>query len=97
MRGAVKQLSADRRKRIMADKIIIYGTDTCPFCHQARAAYGDRAVYVNVDEEPEKLKEMLVLTGGRQQVPVIVEGEKVTVGFVGEISLRGGIPLFGGT
>jgi glutaredoxin len=52
---------------------------------------------VNVDENPEKLKEMLVLTGGRQQVPVIVEGEKVTVGFAGEVSLRGGIPLFGGT
>jgi hypothetical protein len=50
-----------------------------------------------VDEYPEKLKEMLVLTGGRQQVPVIVEGEKVTVGFAGEVSLRGGIPLFGGT
>jgi hypothetical protein len=28
MRGTVKQLFADRRKRIMADKIIIYGTDT---------------------------------------------------------------------
>jgi len=52
---------------------------------------------VNVDEDPEKLKEMLTLSGGRQQVPVIVEGEKVTVGFAGEVSLRGGIPLFGGT
>jgi len=40
---------------------------------------------------------MLALTGGRQQVPVIVEGEKVTVGFAGDISLRGGIPIFGGT
>ncbi len=43
------------------------------------------------------MKEMLALTGGRQQVPVIVEGEKVAIGFVGEVSLRGGIPLFGGT
>jgi hypothetical protein len=50
-----------------------------------------------VDQDPEKLKEMLALTGGRQQVPVIVEGEKVAIGFVGEVSLRGGIPLFGGT
>jgi len=40
---------------------------------------------------------MLVLSGGRRQVPVIVEGEKVTVGFAGDISLRGGIPIFGGT
>ena len=50
-----------------------------------------------MDENPEKLKEMLALSGGRQQVPVIVEGEKVTVGFAGDISLRGGIPIFGGT
>jgi len=50
-----------------------------------------------VDQDPEKKKEMLALTGGRRQVPVIVEGEKVAIGFVGEVSLRGGIPLFGGT
>ena len=52
---------------------------------------------MNVDEDPDKRKEMLVLSGARQQIPVIVEGEKVTVGFLGETSLRGGIPLFGGT
>lgn len=50
-----------------------------------------------MDENPEKLKEMLALSGGRQQVPVIVEGDKVSVGFAGDISLRGGIPIFGGT
>jgi glutaredoxin 3 len=85
------------REEFMADKIIIYGTDTCPFCNQARAAYGDRAVYVNVDEDSEKLKEMLALTGGKRQVPVIVEGDKVSVGFAGDVSLRGGVPIFGGT
>jgi len=52
---------------------------------------------VNVDKDSEKMKEMLALTGGRQQVPVIVEGAKVAVGFAGEVSMRGGIPLFGGT
>lgn len=76
---------------------MIYGTDTCPFCVQAREAYGDRAVFINVDNDAEKLKEMLALSGGRRQVPVIVEGDKVKVGFAGETSLRGGIPLFGGT
>jgi glutaredoxin 3 len=81
----------------MAGEIIIYGTDTCPFCIQARAAYGDRAVFINVDEDPERLGEILTLSGGKRQVPVIVEGDKVTVGFAGDVSLRGGIPLFGGT
>jgi glutaredoxin len=50
-----------------------------------------------VEKNPEQLKAMLRLSGGRHQVPVIVEGEKVIVGFAGEVSLRGGIPLFGGT
>jgi len=81
----------------MEDKIIIFGTNTCPFCNQPRAAYGDRAVYVNVEEDPEKLNEMLILTRGKRQVPVIVEGEKVSVGFAGDVSLRGGVPFFGGT
>lgn len=81
----------------MTDKIIIYGTHTCPFCNQAREAYGDKATFVDVDNNPEKLDEMLKLSQGRRQVPVIAEGDKVVVGFVGEVSLRGGTPLFGGT
>jgi hypothetical protein len=40
---------------------------------------------------------MLALSGGKRQVPVIVEGDKVTVGFYGEATLRGAVPLFGGT
>lgn len=40
---------------------------------------------------------MLALSSGKMQVPVIVEGDKVTIGFAGDTSLRGGIPLFGGT
>jgi glutaredoxin 3 len=86
-----------RRKQIMPDKIIIYGTDTCPFCQQARAAYGERATYINIDFQPEKLEEMLALSGGKMQVPVIWDGDKVMIGFMGDVSLRGGIPLFGGT
>jgi len=81
----------------MADKIVIYGTDTCPFCTQARTAYGDRAIFVNVDLDPEKLEDMLFLSGGKRQVPVIVDDGRVSVGFQGDTSLRGGIPLFGGT
>ena len=40
---------------------------------------------------------MLTHSGGSMQVPVVVDGDKVTVGFAGDVSLRGGIPLFGGT
>ena len=81
----------------MARKIIIYGTETCPFCIRAREAYKDRAVFINVDKDQDKLEEMLALSGGKRQVPVIVEGDTVKVGFLGEASLRGAGPLFGGT
>jgi hypothetical protein len=40
---------------------------------------------------------MLAYSKGKMQVPVIVDGDKVTVGFAGEVSLRGGISIFGGT
>ncbi len=40
---------------------------------------------------------MLAYSRGKMQVPVIVESDRVAVGFLGEASLRGGIPLFGGT
>jgi glutaredoxin len=32
---------------------------------------------------PSKLQEMLKLSGGKRQVPVIVQGDKVTVGYGG--------------
>lgn len=47
--------------------------------------------------DPEKLEEMLKYSGGKTEIPIIVEGSKVTVGFAGDASLRGGIPLMGGT
>jgi hypothetical protein len=39
---------------------------------------------------------MLALTGGKGQVPVIVDGGKVTIGFLGEAFLRGAVPITGG-
>jgi len=50
-----------------------------------------------VENDPEKMKEMLGYSGGKTQVPVIVDGDRVTVGFMGDVSLRGGIPIMGGT
>jgi hypothetical protein len=52
---------------------------------------------VNVESDPVRLEEMLVYTGGTMQVPVIVEGDKVTTGFAGSTALPAGLPLFGGT
>ena len=39
--------------------------------------------YRNVLKDPASLAEMLRLVGGRRDVPVVVEGEKATVGYGG--------------
>jgi len=38
---------------------------------------------VDVKKEASRLQEMLMLSEGKRQVPVIVEGEKVTIGYGG--------------
>jgi len=50
---------------------------------EARSAYGDRARYVNVQKDPAGMKEMLAFSKGSRQVPVIVDGTKVTIGYGG--------------
>ena len=53
------------------------------------------AIYFNVEKDPDKFDEMLTFSGGKAKVPVIVEGDKVTVGFVGDASVQGSISLSG--
>ena len=67
----------------MGDKVIIYGKSTWPYTNKARSAYGDSATYVDVAQQPEKLKEMLKYSEGVRKVPVIVEGDKVEIGYGG--------------
>ena len=70
----------------MADEVLIYGKDGCPYTVAARDDYQNRGVpfrYINVKKEPGELERMLALTKGQRRVPVIVEGGKVTIGFGG--------------
>jgi len=46
-------------------------------------AYGKKAKYFDVKSDSAKLQEMLKLSGGVRQVPVILESGKVTVGYGG--------------
>jgi glutaredoxin 3 len=46
-------------------------------------AYGDDAEFVDITTNREQLEEMLEYTGGVRKVPVIVQGEKITVGYGG--------------
>jgi glutaredoxin len=40
-------------------------------------------IYRDVKEDAQAMEEMLRLTRGNRQVPVVVEGEKVIIGFGG--------------
>lgn len=46
-------------------------------------AFGGKAVYIDVKANPDKLPEMLKISGGTRQVPVIVKNGKVTIGYGG--------------
>lgn len=67
----------------MSPKVRIYGTGSCPYTQKARKAYGERAIFVDVGSSPTALEEMLRYSKGKRQIPVIVEGEKITIGFGG--------------
>jgi len=67
----------------MSKKVIIYGKAGWPHTDKARSAYGDKAAYFDVQKDIKKLEEMLKHSGGRREVPVIVEGSKTLVGYGG--------------
>jgi glutaredoxin len=46
-------------------------------------AYGNKAKYVDVKSDNAQLQEMLKLSGGLKQVPVILEGGRVKIGYGG--------------
>jgi len=64
----------------------IYGKDTWPYTQAARDDYARRHIafeYINVKKSADELKRMLEFSNGRRAVPVIVDGDKVTIGFGG--------------
>jgi glutaredoxin 3 len=66
--------------------VLIFGKDTCPYTQAARDDFAARRVafeYINVKKQPAELKRMLGYTKGRREVPVIVDGDSVTIGFGG--------------
>ncbi len=67
-------------------RVIIFGKDDCPYTTSARDDYAGRGVsveYINVKKDLQAMERMLEFSAGRREVPVIVEGGKVTVGFGG--------------
>ena len=67
----------------MSDKVIIYGKSSWPYTQNARSAYKDRAQYFDVKKDSSKLEEMLKHSDGVREVPVIIEGDNVKIGYGG--------------
>ena len=70
----------------MAEKTLIFGKDECPYTLEARSDYSRRNIpfdYINVLKDSDSMERMLKYSGGKRKVPVIVEGEQVTIGFNG--------------
>jgi glutaredoxin 3 len=66
--------------------VTIFGKDSCPYTQAARDDYERRGIafdYINVKKVPAELERMLRYSGGRRAVPVIVEDDRVTIGFGG--------------
>jgi glutaredoxin 3 len=66
-------------------KVVIYTKHGCPYCAAAKEEYRRKGSFteINVQDQPGKLQEMLRLSGGRRQVPVIVVDGEVSVGHGG--------------
>jgi len=65
--------------------VTIYTKTGCPYCAAARQYLEEQGISfreINVSQQPDKREELIKVSGGRQ-VPVIVDGNKVTIGFNG--------------
>ena len=66
--------------------VTIFGKDSCPYTSDARDTFARRGYevdYVNVRKDAAGLQQMLTVSNGRRDVPVIVEDGQVTIGFGG--------------
>ena len=70
----------------MPEKVIIFGKNAWPFTKSAREAYekdGRDVEYADVLSDADKLNIMLKYSDGMRKVPIIVDGDKVSIGFKG--------------
>ena len=66
--------------------VLIFGKNGCPYTQRARDHYAAQNIpfqYVNVKQNAADLERMLTYSSGARRVPVIVDGQTVTIGFGG--------------
>jgi glutaredoxin 3 len=65
-------------------KVEVYSKMVCPFCVRAKALLSHKGVEyteIMVDQDPEKLDEMLMRSEGKRTVPQIFIGDQSIGGF----------------
>ena len=85
----------NKEEATVSQKTLIYGKDTWPYTTQAREACakeGREVEYYDVRFDADKMKDMLKYSDGARKVPVIVDQDKVTIGFNGK---TWGVWIFG--
>ena len=66
----------------MSDRVTLYTTTDCRYCAEKRAELARGSTpYTEIDvgAHPERIPELLKLTGGRRIVPVIVAGTRIEI------------------
>lgn len=66
----------------MAQAVTLYVKTGCPYCAAKRGKLRDEGIAfqeINISECPEAIPQLLRLTGGQRLVPVVVEGQHVSV------------------
>jgi glutaredoxin 3 len=67
-------------------EVIIYMKQGCPYCRAAREHFQHLAVpfdEVDVQASAGAMERMVTASKGQRRVPVIVQGDRVTIGFEG--------------
>ncbi len=70
----------------MSERVEVFCKAGCPFCEglkQKLRQDGVEFVEYDVQRDPEARERMLQLNGGRRNVPTMVRGSEVTVGYNG--------------
>ena len=81
-----KQSLKNMEEEKMSNKVLIFGKDAWPYTRAAREAFakeGRQVDYYDVKKDNEHFGTMLKHSKGERKVPVIVEGDAVTIGFDG--------------
>ena len=67
---------------IMTEPVTLYVKTGCPYCAAKRREFQGKGLpfsEINVTERPEAIPELLRLTHGERLVPVVVQGQRVSI------------------